>query len=72
MSTDDSADYKNYELHDETWREHGLSAPARKALVNAGIFHEKHLQMHTLDELQQLHGIGKKALEQLEAILAQL
>jgi DNA uptake protein ComE-like DNA-binding protein len=25
--------------------------------------------MHTVEELKALHGIGKKALEQLEAIL---
>jgi|LakMenEpi03Aug12_release.lakeMendotaPanAssembly.Ray.scaffolds.fasta_scaffold77072_3 hypothetical protein len=69
MSTQDETDYKQYDLHDEVWKNHGLAAPARKALVNAGIYNEKHLRMHTVEELKALHGIGKKALEQLEAIL---
>lgn len=67
----EASDYKQYELHDKIWRNYGLAAPARRALVRAGIFEEKHLRMHTVDELRQLHGIGNKALEQLEAIMRQ-
>ncbi len=69
MTVDESTEYKQYELHDEVWKHHGLAAPARRALVGAGIYNEKHLRMHTLEELRGLHGIGKKALEQLEAII---
>lgn len=71
MSENDNADYKQYDLHDEVWKGYGIAAPARRALINAGIFNEKHLRMHTIEELAALHGIGKKALEQLEAILIQ-
>ena len=69
MSVDESSEYKQFELHDEVWRQHGVAAPARRALIGAGIYNEKHLRMHTLDELRLLHGIGKKAPEQLEAIM---
>ncbi|MEY2719929.1 MAG: hypothetical protein RLZZ273_1295 [Bacteroidota bacterium] len=69
MHTAEQEDHKNYGLHDEVWRNHGLAAPARRALVSAGIFEEKHLRMHTVDELRQLHGVGNKALEQLQAII---
>lgn len=70
MVAKEESDHKQYDLHDEIWKEYGLAAPARRALINAGIFNEKHLKMHTVEELRALHGIGKKALEQLEAILA--
>lgn len=62
-------DHRRIELHDHVWRQHGLAAPARRALVLAGIYDENHLRKHTVDELKALHGIGKKALEQLEGIL---
>ena len=65
MSTPETEDHKNYELHDEVWRDLGLAAPARRALVKAGIFNEKHLKMHTIEEVRALHGIGKVAICQL-------
>lgn len=68
MASQENVDYKQYELHDEVWRGYGLAAPARRALINAGIFNEKHLRMHSIEELSALHGIGKRALEQLEEI----
>lgn len=71
MSTAEQEDHKIYELHDEVWRNLGLAAPARRALVKAGIFNENHLKMHTVDELRQLHGVGNKALEQLQAVMGQ-
>lgn len=69
MGDIEDVDYKQYDLHDEVWKGYGLAAPARRALVNAGIFNEKHLRMHTIEELGALHGVGKKALEQLADIL---
>ena len=62
MNTAEQEDHKNYGLHDEVWRNHGLAAPARRALIKAGIFNEKHLKMHTIDEVRALHGIGKSAM----------
>ena len=41
-------------------------APARRALVAAGITDENDLQMFTLVELQKLHGIGPAALRILQ------
>ena len=54
-----------YAERDGVWRELGLAAPARRALVDAGILTLTHLRKFTLAELSQLHGIGKTALPKL-------
>ena len=55
-----------YNARDSVWRELGLAAPARRALVNAGILKKSQLRRFTLAELAALHGIGKTALPKLQ------
>jgi biotin synthase-related radical SAM superfamily protein len=46
-----------------------VSAPARRALVAAGISNEKDLRGFTIDELRKMHGIGPSALKILQPFL---
>jgi DNA-directed RNA polymerase alpha subunit len=46
-----------------------LSAPAQRALAGAGITTLKQLATHTEEEIANLHGIGKNALEQLRTAM---
>lgn len=55
-----------YAERDGVWRELGLAAPARRALVDAGILKTVHLRKFTLAELAALHGIGKTTLPKLQ------
>lgn len=52
------------------WRELKLAAPARRALVNAGILTTSDLSSYSLTDLHALHGIGKNALEVLGQFVA--
>ncbi len=49
----------------DLWAEHGLSAPARRALANAGIVGLKELRRASLDEIAALHGVGPAAMRVL-------
>ena len=46
-----------------------VGAPARRALVAAGITSETDLARYTLKELKSLHGIGPSALRVLEEFM---
>ena len=46
-----------------------LAAPARRALLGAGIFQLKQLTTLREAEVKQLHGIGPNALDQLRRAL---
>lgn len=59
-------DLDYYESQDSLWREMGLAAPARRALVNAGIIELRQLTKFTSDEIADLHGMGPKAIVILE------
>lgn len=52
----------------DIWVEHGLAAPARRALADAGIQGLKELRRANLDEIAQLHGIGPQALRVLSEL----
>lgn len=58
-----------YAERDGVWRELGLSAPARRALVNAGILKTSDLRKFTADQVLALHGIGKTAIPRLAPYL---
>lgn len=58
-------DHGWYAERDEAWRELGLAAPARRALVNAGILRTADLASYTEAEIAALHGMGKKTLVML-------
>lgn len=62
-------DLEWYAQRDEVWRELGLAAPARRALVNAGLLSIKDLRKFPRLELVSLHGMGPKALALLNEIL---
>lgn len=47
-----------------------LSAPARRALENAGITSEEQLARHSEREIMELHGMGQSSLPKLKAALA--
>jgi uncharacterized protein YdhG (YjbR/CyaY superfamily) len=47
-----------------------IAAPARRALVSIGVKEIKDICLHTRYEIQELHGIGKNALLQIDRLLA--
>jgi hypothetical protein len=55
---------------DHEWRSLGLGAPARRALVQAGILHPRDLAGTTKARLLELHGIGNSTIVALEPYLA--
>jgi hypothetical protein len=54
---------------DQIWKELGLAAPARRALIGAGIKNLIDLKKWTKDDLAELHGIGPNALVVLKPYL---
>lgn len=54
---------------DSVWRELNLAAPARRALVNAGLFELADLASWASADVAALHGIGKNALAILKPYL---
>ena len=55
---------------DAYWRTIGLSAPARRAIIAAGITQLHDLTHWRADDLAQLHGIGAHAMTRLRGALA--
>ena len=55
-----------YAERDGVWRELGLAAPARRALVNEGILTAHDLGRFSIREIAALHGIGRSVLPKLE------
>ena len=51
------------------WRKIGLSGPARRALVEAKLFPVSDLRKITLDELTDLHGMGKSSIARIRQIM---
>jgi DNA repair protein RadC len=51
------------------WRKIGLSGPARRALVEAKLFRISDLRKITLDELTDLHGMGKSSIARIRQIM---
>jgi len=47
---------------EQEWEEIGLSAPARRALINAKLTKIEHLKKLTEKQLMSLHGIGPSSL----------
>lgn len=60
---------KNYEDFDTEWRAIGLSAPARRALVDAKLYKVSDLRKISLQDLTTLHGMGKSAVARLKVIM---
>jgi DNA repair protein RadC len=54
---------------DAEWQRIGLSAPARRALVAAKLYKVSDLRKVTLEELTEMHGMGKSAIARLRVIM---
>ena len=63
------ADLDRYESLDREWREYGIAAPARRALVDAKLFKVSDLRKISLNELEGLHGMGKSAIARLKVLM---
>lgn len=63
------ADLDRYESLDREWREYGIAAPARRALVDAKLFKVSDLRKISLSELEGLHGMGKSAIARLKVLM---
>ena len=55
-------DLDAYAEVDEVWRELGLAAPARRALIDEGYYKVSDLRKTSLDEIKALHGMGPNAI----------
>ena len=51
------------------WYKIGLTAPARKALVDAKLYKVSDLRKITLSELTGLHGMGKSSIARIQVIM---
>ncbi|MEY4990269.1 MAG: hypothetical protein RIS08_495 [Actinomycetota bacterium] len=58
-----------YEKLDAEWRKIGLTAPARKALVDAKLYKVSDLRRISLDELSELEGISKSSVARIKVIM---
>ena len=57
-----------YEKVDGVWRDLGIAAPARRALVDAKILNIKDLKKWSDQELLKLHGMGPSAIKILKKV----
>ena len=62
-------DLAAYATLDGVWRGLGLAAPARRALVDAGLTELAQLCKWTRAELASLHGVGPNALRTIDVAL---
>ena len=58
-----------YETLDSEWRKIGLTAPARKALVDAKLYKVSDLRKITLTELTELEGMSKSSIARIKVIM---
>jgi hypothetical protein len=61
------ADLEYYASVDQIWRELGLAAPARRALIDDGLFKLSDLRKTSLAAIKELHGMGPNAIRILTA-----
>ncbi len=55
-------DLDAYAEVDGVWRELGLAAPARRALIDDGYYKLSDLRKPSLDSIKDLHGMGPNAI----------
>ena len=63
------AELDRYESLDREWREYGISAPARRALVDAKLYKVSDLRKISQSDLEGLHGMGKSAVARLKVLM---
>jgi hypothetical protein len=62
-------DLDRYAALDGAWQELGLAAPARRALVDAGLRRLEDLAKLSEERVRSLHGIGPNALAKLKVAM---
>ena len=60
--TNSEVDLDAYAAVDGAWRELGLAAPARRALIDEGLYNVIDLRKYSLDAIKDLHGMGPNAI----------
>ena len=60
--TNGEVDLDAYAAVDGAWREIGLAAPARRALIDEGFYKVSDLRKVSLAAIKDLHGMGPHAL----------
>jgi len=60
--TNGTTDLDRYESLDGAWREIGLAATARRALIDDGLFELADLRKVSLAAVKELHGMGPNAV----------
>ncbi len=63
-------DMSEYENLDGEWRKIGLTAPARKALVDAKLYKVSDLRKISLVELTELEGMSKSSVARIKVIMS--
>ena len=58
----DEIDLDAYAAVDGAWLEIGLSAPARRALINEGLYKVSDLRKYSIDAIKDLQGMGPNAI----------
>ena len=61
-STHNETDLDAYADVDGAWRELGLAAPVRRALIDDGYYKLSDLRKTSLDAIKELHGMGPNAI----------
>ena len=62
-------DLSKYDELDQEWRAIGLAAPARRALVDAKLYKVSDLRKISLQDLTNLHGMGKSAIARIKVVM---
>jgi hypothetical protein len=65
--TNSDTELNKYAELDGPWQEIGLDAPARRALIDDGLFHLSDLRKTSLAALKELDGMGANAIRILVA-----
>ncbi len=63
-------DMSQYENLDGEWRKIGLTAPARKALIDAKLYKVSDLRSFSLVELTELEGMSKSSVARIKVIMS--
>ena len=66
LVTNGEVDLGAYAKVDGVWKELGLAAPARRALVDNKILKLADLRKFTIDQVADFHGMGPNALSLLK------
>ena len=69
MSEISQAELDRYESLDREWREYGIAAPDRRALVDAKLYKVSDLRKISQSDLEELHGMGKSAIARLKVLM---